>query len=432
MTRIRNINLKYGKQEIALSIPESNFLDVLWPSQYSLDGAPDEVEILREALAHPTGSPPLRELARNKQKVCILVSDITRPAPSYKLLPPLLDELYAAGIRNGQIQIIFGLGSHRPHTEEEMKLLVGPEVFAAIQCLDHRPDDCVWIGATKQGLPVEIFKPVLEADLKICTGNIDLHYFAGYTGGAKAIMPGVSSRASIAATHRFMLDPSAVAGNLETNPARAAIDEVGALVKIDFIFNVVLDEHKRIVAAVAGDQIRAHRAGCKILDKLFKVKITEKADIVVVSAGGFPKDINLYQAQKALDNAKHAVKDGGTVILAAKCSEGFGEEVFKEWMFAANKPLDILDRVKHEFVLGGHKAVAIAMLLQKAGVILVSDLDRKLTERLFFEYAPSLQQALDLALTAHAPSASVRVIPFGGATLPFMNNVTENKKINGG
>lgn len=421
MAETRDVSLKYGKKEIIISIPEANFLDILWPNKQSLIGIADEGEILSQALAHPIGSPPLRELARNKQKVCILVSDITRPVPSHKLLPILLNELYAAGILNRQIQIIFGLGSHRPHTEEEMKRLVGPEIYALVRCFDHRPDDCVRIGRTKQGLPVEIFKPVVEADLRICTGNIDLHYFAGYTGGAKAVMPGVSSRASIAATHRFMLEPTAVAGNLETNPARAAIDEVGAILKIDFIFNVVLDEQKRIVAGVAGHPIAAHREGCKILDKLYKVNITEKADIVVVSAGGFPKDINVYQAQKALDNAKYAVKEGGTIILAAECPEGFGEEVFREWMFAADKPQDILDRVQHEFALGGHKAVAIAMLVQKIRVILVSGLDRKLTNRLFFEYAPDLQQALDLAMATHGPSASVRVIPFGGATLPFMN-----------
>lgn len=417
------IDLKYGKKTITLNVPQAHLLDIVRPNPYKTGAALTEAAIINKALANPVGTPRLTELARNKRKVCILASDITRPVPTYKLLPFILDELKKAGIKNEQIQIIFGLGSHRPHTVEEMKQLVGPEIYAAIQCLDHRPDECIKVGRTSQGLPVEIFKPVLEADLKICTGNIDLHYFAGYTGGAKAIMPGVSSRDSISATHRFMLDPKAVAGNLETNPARAAIDEVGEMVGIDFILNVILNEHKQIIAAVAGDKLAAHRQGCAILDSLYKVTLQERADIVVVSAGGFPKDINLYQAHKALDNAKHAVKEKGTIILAAECSEGLGEEVFREWMFAANKPQDILDRVKHEFTLGGHKAVAIAMLLQKAEVILVSDLDRELTERLFFKYAASLQQALDLALVAHGPSATVRVIPFGGITLPFVNQL---------
>ncbi len=422
MTPVNEMDLLYGKKTLPLVIPESNFLDTLWPNQYETNDNLSEDAIIKAALENPIGTSHLRELALNKKRVCILVSDITRPVPTYKLILPLLAELKAAGVRNEQIEIIFGLGSHRPHTAEEMAHLVGPEIFKSIHCFDHRPDDCVKVGTTRQGLPVEIFKPVMEADFRICTGNIDLHYFVGYTGGAKAIMPGVSSRTSISATHRFMLDPLAVAGNLETNPARAAIDEVGTTVKIDFIFNVVLDEHKKIVAAVAGDKIAAHRAGCKILDKLFKVNIQEKADIVVVSAGGFPKDINLYQAQKALDNVKHAVKDGGTIVLVAECAEGLGETVFQEWMFAAKKPQDILDRVKGEFVLGGHKAVAIAMLLQKAKVILVSALNQNLTEQLFFEYAPDPQAALTAALKLHGPKSKVRVVPFGGVTLPFLTN----------
>lgn len=418
---MRKIKLGYGPVNLEFELPEAHLLDILLPvlrreTQY------DEDELIQKALYTPIGTPRLKELARGKKRVAIVVSDITRPVPTYKILPHVLEELNDAGIDDNKIKIIFGLGSHRRHTKEEMKRLVGKDVFMRFECIDHNPDDCVWVGKTKRGLPVEIFREVVASDFKICIGNIDLHYFAGYTGGAKAIMPGVSSRASITATHRFMLDPASVAGNIENNPTREAIEEVGDMVGIDFIVNVVLDEEKRILKAVAGDKRLAHREGCAFLDTLFKVEFKDKADIVVVSAGGFPKDINLYQAQKALDNAKYAVKKDGVIILVAECPEGLGEKVFAEWIFAAKNPEEILKRAEKEFVLGGHKAVAIAMLLQNAQVIMVSSLSRELTERLFFQYAANLDEALQKALALKGPQAKVRVIPFGGSMLPVKSD----------
>ena len=171
---------------------------------------------------------------------------------------------------------------------------------------------------------------VAEADRRICLGNIEYHYFAGYSGGAKAIMPGVSTRAAIQANHSRMVLPECCAGALETNPLRMDIEEAGAMVGIDFILNVVLSEHKEILRAVAGDVTKAHRAGCAFLDTLYRKELAEAADIVLVSQGGAPKDLNLYQTQKALDNAKHAVRDGGIIILIGSCREGLGERTFEE------------------------------------------------------------------------------------------------------
>jgi len=419
---MRKLKLGYGSGSLEFELPEANLLDILLPVSHPQTRRAAEDELIKQALSAPIGTPRLREIARGKNRVAIVVSDITRPVPTYKILPHVLEELKAAGVDEKKIKIIFGLGSHRRHTTEEMKRLVGEDVFARITCLDHDPDDCVRVGETKRGLPVEILREVVASDCKICIGNIDLHYFAGYTGGAKAIMPGVSSRASIAATHRFMLDSAAVAGNIENNPTREAIEEVGEMVGIDFIVNVVLDEEKRILKAVAGEHRLAHREGCAFLDPLFKVGFKDEADIVVVSAGGRPKDINLYQAQKALDNAKYAVKKDGVIILVAECPEGLGEKVFEEWIFAARNPEEILKRVEKEFVLGGHKAVAIAMLLQKAQVIMVSSLGRELTERLFFQYAANLDEALQKAFAIKGSQAKARVIPFGGSILPVKKN----------
>jgi nickel-dependent lactate racemase len=284
--------------------------------------------------------------------------------------------------------------------------------------VDSDPSDCVSYGTTSRGTPVDIFRTVAEADRRICLGNIEYHYFAGYSGGAKAIMPGVSTREAIQANHSRMVLPECCAGALETNPLRMDIEEAGAMVGIDFIVNVVLSEHKEILRAVAGDPVKAHRAGCKFLDTLYRKELKEAADIVLVSQGGAPKDLNLYQTQKALDNAKHAVKDGGVIILIGSCKEGLGERTFEEWMTTAPTAHSLIERIGREFKLGGHKAAAIAMVLEKAEVDLVSELDDDFVRSIFLTPQPSAQAALDHALEKLGKDATILAMPFGGSTLP--------------
>jgi nickel-dependent lactate racemase len=267
---------------------------------------------------------------------------------------------------------------------------------------------------------VEIFEEVVDADRVVCLGNIEYHYFAGYSGGAKAIMPGVSTRAAIQANHSAMVRYEARAGSLDDNPVRQDIDEVVRFVPIDFIVNVVLDENKNIIRAVAGHYLYAHREGCRFLDRLYKVAIPAKADIVITTPGGFPKDINLYQAQKALENAKHAVRDNGIIILLASCSEGYGEPVFERWINESDSPDSLIERIKTNFELGGHKAAAIALVEKKAKVFIVSDLDRSICERLYMEPFNSLQEALDRAFSLMGPDARVLLMPHGGSTLPVV------------
>ena len=284
--------------------------------------------------------------------------------------------------------------------------------------MDSDPDDCVSYGTTSRGTPVDITRVVAEADRRICLGNIEYHYFAGYSGGAKAIMPGVSTRAAIQANHSRMVLPECCAGNLETNPLRLDIEEAGAMVGVDFILNVVLSEHKEILKAVAGDVTKAHRAGCAFLDTLYRKELTEAADIVLVSQGGAPKDLNLYQTQKALDNAKHAVRDGGIIILIGSCREGLGERTFEEWMTTAPTARSLIERIQREFKLGGHKAAAIAMVLERVEVDLVSELDDDFVRSLFLVPQPSAQTALDHAFEKLGPDARVLSMPYGGSTLP--------------
>lgn len=410
------IDFGFGDGIQSVEVPEKNLLGILMANDMPR-GLTNEEEV-RRALDNPIGAPCLKDIVKPGEKIAVITSDITRPCPTYRIMPPLLDELYAAGCRPEDITLVFALGSHRRHTPEEMLKLAGQRAIDEIKCVDSDPDDCVHIGVTDRGTPVDITRVVAEADRRICLGNIEYHYFAGYSGGAKAIMPGCSTPAAIQANHSMMVRDECCAGNLDGNPLRQDIEQAAAMTGVDFIVNVVLDEHKQIVRAVAGDLVKAHREGCKFLDGMYMKSIDARADIVIVSQGGAPKDLNLYQTQKALDNAKHAVKKGGTIILIGSCREGLGSKVFEEWLLAAPTARSMIERIGRQFQLGGHKAAAIAMVLENAEIYLVSDMDDAFVERLFLKPAHSAQEAFDSAMERLGPDATVICMPYGGSTLP--------------
>lgn len=413
-----DLEFGYGTGVQKVSLPDQNLMGVLLSNEVRHERR-DEAAV-KHALSHPIGDVRLRDKVKAGQKVVIVTSDISRPLPSYRILPALLEELNAGGVTDEDITLVFALGSHRKHTEEEKIKLAGNEAYGRIRCIDSDPEDCVHLGVTKAGTPVDITRSVAEADFRICLGNIEFHYFAGYSGGAKAIMPGVSTPMAIQANHSMMVSPDACAGKLLGNPIRADIEEAGAICGIDYIVNAVLDEHKNIVFAVAGDVTKAHRVGCEYLDRMYRKPIPEKADIVIVSQGGAPKDANLYQTQKALDNAKHAVKKGGTIILIGACPEGLGSRKFEEWLTTAETPHSMVERIHEKFELGGHKAAAIGMVLENADIDFVSEMDPDFVRSIFLNPRNSAQEALDAALKKYGPDATVLAMPFGGATLPIV------------
>ena len=411
------IGFGYGQGEQIVNIPDKNLLGVLMSNTVTHERTGRAA--VEYALDHPIGAGKLEALAAADKKVAIIASDITRPVPSYDVIPPIVERLLAAGCKAENICVVFALGSHRKHTEEEKRKLVGNRLYETVACIDSDPDDCVRMGITDAGTPVDITRSVAEADVRICTGNIEFHYFAGYSGGAKAIMPGVSTRDAIQNNHSMMVQEAACAGNLDTNPVRQDIEQAGKICGIDYIVNVVLDEHKHIVYAVAGDTVLAHRDGCAYLDTMYRKPIAQQADIVVVSQGGAPKDNNLYQVQKALDNAKHAVRKGGTVILIGACIEGLGSATFEQWLLSADTPESMIQRIHTQFQLGGHKAAAIAMVLQNASIDLVSEMDPEFVRSIFLNPQPSAQAAFDAAMAKYGENATVLAMPFGGSTLPI-------------
>lgn len=418
-----NLSMKIDTREEHTEVKDELLLHVLMPKQ---DGeAPDEKKILENALDHPIGTRHLEEIVHPGEKVVIITSDNTRPLPSYKVLPPVLSRLTGAGIQKSDIQIIFARGSHRKETPAEQAALVGQEVYDTYHCSDSDPEHTFRYGETKAGTPVDIDARIHQADRVICLGNVEYHYFAGFSGGAKAIMPGCSTRAAIEKNHRFMVRKEACAGRLTGNPVREDLEEAASMVHADFIVNVVLDTKKQIVYAAAGDMTKAHRDACKHLVGIYAMPIEEQADIVIVSQGGAPKDRNLYQTQKALDNAGYAVKKGGTVIVCGSCKEGFGEEHFENFMKTYQDPEKMVQALYHHFVLGAHKAAAIALVQERAEIYLVSDLPDEIVNQTFLKPFHTLAEAYAAAQEKYGHKGTVIAMPYGGSTLPQLKREKE-------
>jgi nickel-dependent lactate racemase len=419
------IDINIGKSSQQVEIEDHNLFSVLMPNEVRVDRTGEEA--IEDALDHPIGTERIEKIVQPGESIVIVTSDNTRPMPSSVVLPHVLARLQKAGVRDEDVTIVFALGAHRTQSEEEKKYLVGESIYKRFKTVDSDADDVVRMGVTRRGTPVDITKIVARADRRICLGNIEYHYFAGYSGGAKAIMPGVSTREAITCNHRFMVEEESHAGSSDDNPVRKDLEEALNYCPVDFILNVVLNEKKEIVYAVAGDVIKAHRKGAQFLDEFYLSRIKQPADIVIVSQGGFPKDLNLYQTQKALDNAQHAVRENGIIILVGACNEGLGDDVFSQWILSASSPSAIIERLRKGFVLGGHKAAAIALVLQKANIYLVSEMSDSLVNEMFMKPFSTVQEAYDSALKTLGNQSKVIVMPFGGSTLPKVIKGDENE-----
>ncbi|MGE5396996.1 MAG: nickel-dependent lactate racemase [Chitinophagales bacterium] len=403
---------KYGKRDISFSIPDNRIEAII--ERPSSSQMMDEKELVNNALNNPIGSEGLRELVKKKggANAVVVINDITRPTPYKIMLPGLLQELEAGGIAPDQITLLVANGIHRAQTEKENEELYGQEICHKYKVVNHNPDqDLVNLGRLSGGIELLVNRRAVEAGILVTTGLVGLHYFAGYSGGRKSIVPGIAGRATIEASHSMMADPRARLGNIHDNPVHHILLEAAQKVGVDFILNVLTDDHKKIAAAVAGDLEAAWLRGTEICRASSVYRLNKQADIVVAGCGGHPKDINLYQAQKALDSAAQAVKPGGVIILAAQCGEGMGEDTFSRWVNEANTPEDIKERFKNHFELGGHKAFAICGVLDKCDIVLVSDMDPELVKKAFMIPASSIEAGLEYAYANLGPEAGIAVIP---------------------
>jgi nickel-dependent lactate racemase len=414
------MKLKYGNKEVRLPIEDKNIIKILNLEKQEVLLNPENK--LRELLKNPIGCPSLRESIFQKKasKILIIVNDITRPTPYEIILPPLLDELRLIGIKKENIIFIIATGIHRSNSQEEIKEMFGENIFSAYKFINHDCDDLHTkdLGKLKSGNKLWVNPIVSETDFIITTGVIVPHYFAGFSGGRKSILPGICGRKTIEANHAQMVHHNARAGSLKGNPVHQEMQEAAEKVGVDFNINVVTNEHHEIIEIVAGELYKSWLRGAEVCKKIYLCHIKQKAEVVIASAGGYPKDINVYQAQKALENACHAVKPGGTIILLAECTEEYGEATFEKWIEEANTPDDIIKRLKNKFVLGGHKAYAIARAVKEVEVILISSLPSDKARKLFFIPMENISQALNYIKEKYGEDFQAYILPSGNTVLP--------------
>ena len=421
--------LPYGKTDVCVRVSARNLLGSIEPIER--EGAFDPKAEVERALKEPIASKRLSEIAKPESKVAIVVDDATRKAPSEDMLLPVLAELNAAGVKDENITVIFGCGTHRAVKPEEAKELIGEEALKRVKTLSHdcKAQDLVHVGTTKtHGNKILLNRAFAEADVKVLLGDVGFHYYAGYGGGRKSVLPAISGAETIQHNHALLLHANARTGVLEDNPIHQDMTEAAKLAKVDFIVNVVENSKGKIVKAFAGDLEQAFLEAVKLVDEMYRIKVDRRADIVVVSAGGHPSDMNLYQAYKALDNTLDVVKRGGVIILVAECLEGHGNQVFYEWMTRLAELKNVEREVKHNFVLGGHKAYYLLKVLQNHQVILVSSMPDYYATNVFkLKTARAVNDALTEALKIAGSASRVWAMPQGSCTLPEFKPAEETK-----
>lgn len=413
------VSLKYGLREIGIELPEEKLIGIFTPRE--IDGVQNAQTEIERALKNPIGSERLKDIVKLKDKIAIVIDDITRPLPSQEILPPLINELTSLGIKEEDIIIIIATGLHRKLTRKEICGVVGKEITDRIKVINHDPystENLVYLGQTSRDSDIYINKSFIEADLKILVGDIEYHQFFGYGGGAKSIHPGIADAESIRRVHSQLDSSQAGTGILKNNHIQGELKEVIQMIKPDFILNVVLNSKREIVKAFAGDIYEAFYQGTKLVDEMCKVKVPQRVDTVVASSGGSPRDINLYQSQKAIESAKKAVTQGGKIILFARCQEDWGSKTFQEWMKEAKNPEEIIERIKEKFIMGAHKAYLLAREVQWARVYLYSEMKPFEVKDAFLHPLADLKEVDKLLEKAE----EVIVLPYATITLPWVEN----------
>jgi len=418
------MELKYGSAIFNLDLPPKHLAGVIEPSPVVVDNSP--ADIIESAL---DGCCQYISSFKPGETVVIITSDITRYTGSEIYLPLLVERLNRQGIVDGDIEILIALGIHRKQTKHEHQKILGP-LYGRIRVTDHECDDhdsLTFIGTTSNGINVSINRRAVEADHLILTGTIGFHYFAGFGGGRKSVLPGIASRKACMASHFAVLNQGegrgknslAVTNNLDGNPVHRAMVEGCALAKPAFILNTVLATDKQIIAAFAGDWREAHEAGCRFYRERFSYPLTEKCDLVVASCGGFPKDINLIQAHKSMEYAAQALKDGGVMILLAECRDGFGNGTFFTWF--RHKTLEEFESaLRAQYEINGQTAYSLLQKAHRFRIILVSQFPPLQVEKMAMIPAQTLDEAMGFAVGMLPEEWCCYLMPEAGSVLPVV------------
>lgn len=407
--------IPYGKTKIDFTIPDAFRVQVLKPAQ--IPPVTDPTRAVYDAIDHARLSD-----FKNAKSVAIAINDKTRPVPLKILLPPLLQRLAEIGIADDAITLLVAVGTHAPMSATEFSDLLPPEILAHYRVVTHDCDDqsnLVHLGETSRGTPVRCNKIFANADLRIALGNLEPHQFMGFSGGVKCAAIGLAGRETVTRNHSMMLDPRANIARYADNPARQEVEEIGKMIGVHVALNSVINENKQIVAVLAGDPREVMVRGIPIVLALYRVRVDAPFDVVIASPGGHPKDINLYQAQKALAHATFVTKENGTVILCAACPEGTGSKHYEDWIADKTSHAQVIETFKREgYRLGAHKAFQIARDASRERVLFVTAMNPDFVRRLMLTPFASLDDALTIALRDLPRDARIGILPYANATIP--------------
>ena len=415
------INLPYDKKMITARIPDKNFIGLLESKAEHFSNPYTEKETVEKSLDKPIGSLPLEELAKGKKDIVLISSDHTRPVPSHIITPIILRRIRSVN-KTARIRILVATGFHRPSTREELISKYGKEIVENEEIVMHISTDdssMVKIGQLPSGGDCIINRIAAEADLLLAEGFIESHFFAGFSGGRKSVLPGIASYKTIMANHsgEFIDSSNSRTGNLTDNPIHNDMVYAAAKANLAFIVNVVLDGDKKIIGSFAGDMVEAHKVGCNFVKEIARVKKIP-CDIAVSTNGGFPLDQNIYQAVKGMTAAEATNKDGGVIIMVAGCSDGHGGEGFYENIANVKNPNEFLESAIHtprlETVPDQWTSQILSRILVHHHIIFVSDLvDPELITSMHMEIAKTFDEALERAFEREGLNAKVTVIRDG-------------------
>ncbi len=416
------VNLAYGREGLVVEVPDS--AQVIEPN--NLPGLEDEHEAVRQALQNPIGSEPLHRRVKSTDKVAIVISDITRPTPNHKLVPWLLEELKHVPLE--QVVIINGTGTHRDQTREEFIEMLGPWVVENVRIINnncHDKSTQVMLGRSRFGVEVYLNTEYVEADFRIVTGFIEPHFFAGFSGGPKGIMPGVAGLETILTFHnaRMIGDPLATWGNMVDNPVQDMAREVTAMAPPHFMLNVTLNDQKQITSVFAGDMAEAHATGCEFVKEHAMVRCDERFDVVITSNSGYPLDQNLYQAVKGMSAAHKIVKQGGAIISAAECSDGVPDHGnYAKILKMRKNPQELLEMINdpHFQVFDQWQVQKQAVVQVFADVYVYSSLPDEAVEAAMFTPIHNIEETLRELAEKYGENMSVAVLPLGPMTIPYV------------
>ncbi len=425
--------IPYSKTYLEFSLPPQMQADVA--VSQPVPPLSDVPLAIQHALDHPIGSPPLREIARPGQRACIVFTDITRASPDDLLVPALLKELEKAGVRDEDITLLCGIGMHRASTQEEKIIKLGAEVVSRYRVIDSEPQNpaaLVDLGVTPGGVPVQVHRAAVEADLLIATGIVEPHQYAGYSGGRKTLAVGAAGEALIAHTHGpyFVDHPGTRLGQIEGNPFHEAVTEAAHRARLRFILNVVLDDDKRILRVTAGDPDLAFEDLVTFARSVYEVPIAKQYDIAIGGVG-FPKDANLYQASRAPSYLFFAptpvVRKGGVFIIPARCEEGAGAGVGEQRFLAAMRDAPdiqfILDDArKNGYPPGQQRAFVMAKVLEETRVVIVGSEHPDLVRDCKMIPAATMEDALAIASASLGRACDVLIVPHALLTLPVLHH----------